>query len=305
MARNGYRAGKTQGYSQHRNHALHLQKFPNIRYMSSSHCVTRENTDGVMYLLTTRKEFFGCKAKHAVNEKGHCTPNWYRQCEEYCESYVEWWYGPEMRFNQTRCGPNPCRLKPGLPVEVKLPEWTSQITNRTFSMASNFNYWTPNTTASSYAYEKPNELLYECGYFAFIPYMVKSCGITTHGRVGRFWLASWCSGVTQVGECRETVLHKPGGEPDGVVVFVATDCNSHFKLRPFCKQDPIYLKDGVSFDPQLRKEYLSAFKNGDMSKELLREAWEACQEWSLDKTIANAEDEPKKIEPALMRETAY
>ncbi|KAH7141344.1 hypothetical protein B0J13DRAFT_623711 [Dactylonectria estremocensis] len=244
------------------------------------------------------QEWFGCKPKHNVNKKGECEGDWAAYpsgCTSYCESYVEWRYGPEARFQQVRCARGPCKLEPGLGANITVPVWQPGISKFSFTTGSTFNYYDPSTTAVSAVVEKPRELFHECGYFTFIPYMVKSCGVTVYGR---YFLEHWCKAHENRGDCRENVLQRPNGKPDGIIVFVATDCNDHFKLRPFCKQDPAYLKAGVSYNPLLRKEYLeAAYYNGDANKAMLKEAWQRCMALPLDRTVLYFEKDGKTPRP--------
>ncbi|KAF7550900.1 hypothetical protein G7Z17_g5406 [Cylindrodendrum hubeiense] len=176
--------------------------------------------------VAEHQEYFGCRPKNRLFNNALCYPPAKdRDCEKYCESYVEWWYGREVHFNQTRCGPGACILKPGLTTEIKLPEWDSFVSKETYTVDSFFNYWTPNITAPSITLVKPTSMYYECGYFTFIPYMVR--------------------------------------------------------------------------------EYLLAFKNGDETQEFRREVWDECLKWSMNKTVADTENELEEVIPPRFADVEY
>ncbi len=49
---------------------------------------------------------------------------------------------------------------------------------------------------------------------------------------------------------------------------------------PFCKQDEVYLKMGVSFDESVYLDYLSAHWDNDLSKDILGTAAHQCEKYN-------------------------
>ncbi|KAI5458483.1 hypothetical protein BGZ63DRAFT_406890 [Mariannaea sp. PMI_226] len=224
-------------------------------------------------------EYFGCKAKYELNPAGKCKPSWYRSCEGYCEMYTWWDFGQEVPFDNAFCEEGPCKLKAGLQARnASFENPISLISPINLSKNSNFNFYNPNLTAIAKVRSKPKTQEEKCGYWTFVPYQVHSCGISSKGKSGRFWVASWCSNTTQQGECSTTVLQNSEKRPDGQIIFVATECGDPRKRLPFCWQEDTYLEEGVSLDAQIRKDYLLSLQDDDPLGN-----WNACLEGTLSR----------------------
>ncbi|KPM38126.1 hypothetical protein AK830_g8426 [Neonectria ditissima] len=242
--------------------------------------------------VTPYEDNFKCAPRRRF-KKGHCKPYWYRECQGYCEMSTMWWHGLESPFPRSSCNREPCRLEPEIPNQLR-PTWnySTQIAPTTFSEGSSLDFSSANMTTGSVSLDKPARVQNECGYWTFIPNIARSCGITVDGSKERFWIFSWCSGVIEKGECATSVHQKRINpkkdfgkqslyEPEGEIVFVATDCDFPGKRLPFCMQHPTYLKKGVSIDPQVHENYLETFRYRRREGKTLKDVYEMCMrgEW--------------------------
>ncbi|KAI1485366.1 hypothetical protein F5X96DRAFT_690899 [Biscogniauxia mediterranea] len=87
----------------------------------------------------------------------------------------------------------------------------------------------------------------ECGYFTFVGIMKTTCGTYTEGRVTYVNHAWQCNfPKTTVNQCADQLWMRQGSsEPEGVVVFVRTDCVTREPLGPEF-QDPVYNQPDVA-----------------------------------------------------------
>ena len=112
--------------------------------------------------------------------------------------------------------------------------------------------------------------------------MTRSCGISAKGDYSQnSFTGRKCSDVEQKEECYAKVLESPDGSVAGHVAFVATECDDYNDRLPFCKQDPIYLKAGVSFDEEVNAHWVEAHIDLDLNKEVSGTAQYMCEqgEW--------------------------
>ncbi|KFH48382.1 hypothetical protein ACRE_006510 [Hapsidospora chrysogenum ATCC 11550] len=231
-----------------------------------------------------REEFKECEPKKFLEEDGTCKVHASEnECESYCETSLKWFYGEEVPFHNGRCGKGPCTLEDRMGAEVsKTTTWGLQIGHGAFTLGASFAYTEGKAIVSGVVRQKPEDLKESCGYWTFIPYMIESCGISAKGDYSQnAFTGRKCSDVEQKEECYAKVLESPDGAVAGHVAFVATECDDYNDRLPFCKQDPIYLKAGVSFDEEVNAHWVEAHFDMDLDKEVLGTAQYMCEqgEW--------------------------
>ncbi|KAH8783219.1 hypothetical protein F5883DRAFT_637477 [Diaporthe sp. PMI_573] len=87
----------------------------------------------------------------------------------------------------------------------------------------------------------------ECGYFTWVPVVKRTCGIVTSSlKIGTSEEGLKCLNKTTTVHdvCHDQVWPLEGG-PDGVVLWVRTNCSFRMPLGPEY-QDPVYNSPGVS-----------------------------------------------------------
>ncbi|KAK7403658.1 hypothetical protein QQX98_010581 [Neonectria punicea] len=120
------------------------------------------------------EDYFGCKPKRKLKKGGHCPPDWYHNCTGYCEFSTQWSYGLESPFPRSSCSREDCRLMPEIRNDISRTwNWTALIKPITLTVGSHMNFLSPNMTTGSISLDKPAKVLHDCGYWTFIPHMVK------------------------------------------------------------------------------------------------------------------------------------
>ncbi|KAF5004226.1 hypothetical protein FDECE_9255 [Fusarium decemcellulare] len=229
-------------------------------------------------------EYFDCPAKKPLNEQGGCSANPTKEdnwCETYCQKSLKWGWGQEVPFDNARCGPGACTLEDRMQAEVSRSiTWGLQIGHGAFTAGASFSYSESKMTVSGVVRNKPSDLEEECGYWAFVPHTITSCGITAKGELDmNAFSGKKCNNVVEKEECYTTIMETSEGNPSGFAVFVATDCADPTVRLPFCKQDKIYLKEGVSYDKCPYLMYHLAWADmDDESKGLVDGFQQACEE---------------------------
>ncbi|KAH6895590.1 hypothetical protein B0T10DRAFT_455839 [Thelonectria olida] len=228
------------------------------------------------------EEYTECPKKKEVQEDHWCPVSENENdCESYCEQSLSWQYGKEIPFDNTYCGKGShCRLDESMTVSVsQTTTFGLQIGHGAFTLGASFSWSDSKTTSNGMMREKPAERLDDCGYWTFVPYLVTSCGITSKASVHENVLNSrWCADRVDKQECLTSVYQTKTGVAGGAVVFVATECEDTAKKLPFCKQDPIYLKLGVSSDDQVHLDYREAWIDYDEAKGILGTAQYQCEQ---------------------------
>ncbi|KPM36142.1 hypothetical protein AK830_g10413 [Neonectria ditissima] len=238
------------------------------------------------------QDFTECPPKNPLNDQGSCEthPN---DCETYCEKTLKWGWGQEVPFDNARCGPGSCTLEERMQAEVsRSVTWGLQIGHGAFTAGASFSYSESKTTVSGVVRDKPVELEQDCGYWAFIPHTITSCGTTSKGNLDlNAFSGSKCKDVVEKEECFTTILETSQGIPSGYSVFVATDCSNPNERLPFCKQDEVYLKQGVSYDHCVFDEWKLAWTDmEDPNSGIL---------YGLDTNCLNGMWPPSKVNPNL------
>ncbi|KAI1081501.1 hypothetical protein F5B20DRAFT_536230 [Whalleya microplaca] len=225
-------------------------------------------------LTQTENKNFTCTPKKGfeVQDNHYCLdhPEEPHNCNVYCERNLIWHHGKEIPFDNSRCGKgSECRLDEGMTVQV-----TESFTigapflgwsKATFQAGASFTWSESKSTTNYIARTKPKDRLNDCGYWTFVPYMVKSCGINSKAEKKKNPGSQWCKDRQDKEICVETPFQTAAGTAGGATIFVATDCSSN-KPLPFCKQDPVYLKAGVATDPKVHLDYREAWMNYDESR---------------------------------------
>ncbi|KAI0003421.1 hypothetical protein F4779DRAFT_601987 [Xylariaceae sp. FL0662B] len=224
-------------------------------------------------LTQTENKNFTCPPKKGfeLKENHYCKgkPEAPYNCNVYCERNLLWHYGKEIPFDSSRCGKgSECRLDEGMTVQVAESTTVGApfigFSGAVFQAGASFTWSKSKSTSNLIARTKPQDRLNDCGYWTFVPYMVKSCGVNSKGEKKQNPGSQWCKDRKDKEICVETPFQTATGKAGGATVFVATDCSSNKPLA-FCKQDPVYLKAGVASDPQVHLDYKKAWKNGDES----------------------------------------
>ncbi|KAF4984739.1 hypothetical protein FZEAL_100 [Fusarium zealandicum] len=219
-------------------------------------------------------EWTGCEATNKLNDDGECPigPHSEYPCETYCEQSLKWGWGREVRYQGASCRKGTCNLEDrktnalGESLTVGI-----QIGHGAFLAGVSYSWSEEKTYVSGVVREKPEDLKDDCGYWAFIPYTVTSCGITSKGDHRQHWFeGESCRNRVEKEECVEDYLRYSDGLPAGQTIFVATKCDGSGdgdgdKLA-FCKQDEIYLKLGVSSDEKVHQDYAFSWLDDDASK---------------------------------------
>ncbi|GIZ47249.1 hypothetical protein CKM354_001034600 [Cercospora kikuchii] len=189
-----------------------------------------------------------CPKKNTIKDDGngkYCSGNspWSNSCQRYCEETLEWRYGEVYPFDNTRCGKgSACRLDQNMRVDVgQSTTFNIGITQAAFSAGASFTWTETKSTGNGIIRDKPAALVDSCGFWAFVPHIVKSCGISAKSDVHSNPFNKWCANRVDENVCIESVFQTATGTASGDTVFVATDCTTGAPL-PDDKQDPIYLK---------------------------------------------------------------
>ena len=135
------------------------------------------------YEVPLGQKFDGCPKKNVIKDDGdgkYCSGNspWSNNCERYCEETLEWVYGKVTPFDNTRCGKgSDCRLDTNMRVDVgQTSGFSLQIGQGAFTAGASFTWTETHSTGNGIIRDKPDNLIDSCGYWAFIPHMVTSCG---------------------------------------------------------------------------------------------------------------------------------
>ncbi|KPM34764.1 hypothetical protein AK830_g11810 [Neonectria ditissima] len=227
------------------------------------------------------EKFYDCPKKIEQKESHWCPVETDNECESYCEQSLQWSYGREVPFDNSRCGEGShCRLDEGMSVQVgQTTTFGLQIGHGAFTLGASFSWSESKTTSNSIVREKPADRLDDCGYWTFVPYMVTSCGITSKAAVHENILNSrWCADRVDKEECLTSVYQTKAGVAGGAAVFVATSCDDGDKRLGFCKQDAIYLKQGVSVDERVHLDWRDAWKDWDSANGVTTTAEYQCQQ---------------------------
>ena len=107
-----------------------------------------------------------------------------------------------------------------------------------------------------------------------------SCGSFTYGHYTKSDITghAGCHDVTTVGNyCQPDIWKQVDGNAGGVSIFVATDCTTGTPLG-FCKQNPIYLRAGVSRNQTVNQNWIDAHFNSDLNQPVLGTAKAACEQ---------------------------
>ena len=97
-----------------------------------------------------------------------------------------------------------------------------------------------------------------------------SCGTRTSGKAKstKNLKPAGCTDVkTDYNVCTTNVWRNSAGTAGGVPLFVATDCTTG-KPLPFCKQDPIYLKQRVARESDVHRDWREDHVDYDLEKPL-------------------------------------
>ncbi|RDL39662.1 uncharacterized protein BP5553_04002 [Venustampulla echinocandica] len=232
---------------------------------------------------------FDCPRKVEVKEDGTCPMHWNEEdlprCAGYCEVRLSYSYGREQPFDTSRCGQGDCGLSAETSATVtKSFSFTLGIESQAglaVSLGATWGWSESKGTTTGLSREKPDKNKDNCGYWTFVPYYVSSCGTLTHGDLKTRSVGgprNSCENVvTTHNVCTTSLWKNKDGNIGGVPIFVATECKTQ-KPLPFCKQDPIFLKQGVAQDASVYNEFLEAHFDNDPSKDILGTALAMCDQ---------------------------
>ncbi|RMJ08299.1 hypothetical protein CDV36_012074 [Fusarium kuroshium] len=219
--------------------------------------------------ISENEEWTGCEPTNKLDDEGHCSisPHSDDACESFCEKSLKWSYGKEVKFANAECRRGKCTLEDRMAVTFgETISWGLQIGHGAFTAGVSFTYSQEKQTFSGVVRDKPDDLIDECGYWTFVPYMVTSCGITAKGEhTQNAFTGEKCKNRVEKEECLTDYLRHSDGMPAGVPVFVTYDCATRERLA-FCKQDELYLKLGVSEDEKVHQDYALSWWDGDASR---------------------------------------
>ncbi|KAK6341420.1 hypothetical protein TWF696_008496 [Orbilia brochopaga] len=191
-------------------------------------------------------------------------------CASYCEVRREYFYGREQRFHPAQeIWPYPDAPR------ISVTKGESVTISLGFSMDTGITVipiglglgtgmqmgkaWTW-SNARSYISPDWNTLWPYCGFFTFIPKMVRSCGTLTKWPRQTIYtgkgVVQMCSYSMPSESIQNFCIDMPWlntqDEVEGVVTLVKTTCGNEKVLAPVCVQDKKYLLPGV-MDPALNQ----------------------------------------------------
>ncbi|KAF5003980.1 hypothetical protein FDECE_9520 [Fusarium decemcellulare] len=231
-----------------------------------------------------KEEWTGCEPANKLDDDGNCplSPHSDNPCETFCEKGMSWSYGKEVKFANAECRRGKCTLEDRMAVTFgETMSWGFQIGWGAITGGVSFTYSEEKQTLSGVVRDKPDDLIDECGYWTFVPYMVTSCGISAKGKHEQnAFTGEKCKDREQGDYCITDYLRHADGIPAGIPVFVTYDCATREYLG-FCKQDELYLKMGVSEDEKVHQDYAFSWWDGDASKGPTSTAQAMCErgEW--------------------------
>ncbi|KAL9074380.1 MAG: hypothetical protein Q9161_002366 [Pseudevernia consocians] len=240
-----------------------------------------------------------CTPKYVMDTNGDCGPlTWDNSCRAYCQVSVQWSYGTETPFNRTFCQNDD-------PVCSITSTSTSTVTNSvsfnvgitlgtkrdlegredsgpslgdltaTFNAGATWEYSTSYAQATAVDSERPPLSQKKCGYWTFIPYYVTSCGSITIGEwstsssgevtTGGADVTAGCTNAKTTGDwCQTVPMTDAHGTPLGETIFVAASCCAHWPIG-WCRQESVYLIEGVSNNATIYNDYKLSHTNYDMT----------------------------------------
>ncbi|KAK6845326.1 hypothetical protein PG995_015436 [Apiospora arundinis] len=192
-----------------------------------------------------------CVPPFPLNPDGSCSSwgNYAYDCITYCQTNTTFDYAVEVPFPRSECH---------WPVKCTLSESSSTTWSWSFSMSpkvgkavklgasGSYSQSYGTTKGRSWAFE-PNPG--ECGYFTFVPVRKTVCGTLSQS------IPMWEDGIWTCAPqvvntdnyCAPGIWYDSNGDPDGVIIFVRTDCLTRQPLGPEV-QDPVYNMPGVPMD---------------------------------------------------------
>ncbi|KAK6543662.1 hypothetical protein TWF694_000402 [Orbilia ellipsospora] len=186
-------------------------------------------------------------------------------CAFYCETRREYFYGKEQRWSPSQeIFPYPDAplisvskgesITIGISFDFGFGLDLSALTKMGLSIGLGFSRswtWTSVRTFSSPAW---NVMHPYCGFFTFLPKMVRTCGILTQWELQsivqpmgatiqncNYDQAPKYSQET----CVETPWRNANGDTEGVLIIAKVVCGNEQVLAPPCQQDKLYLLPGV------------------------------------------------------------
>ncbi|EPS38133.1 hypothetical protein H072_8127 [Dactylellina haptotyla CBS 200.50] len=185
-----------------------------------------------------------------------------KDCAYYCEVRREYFYGKEQRWMPAQeIFPYPDAPR----VTVTKGEMVSVAVTMDFGLgidiifigiATGIHFTRSWSWINSRTYMAPTwDIMYPyCGYFTFIPKMVRSCGsvsiwpkTTLLGPMGAgMEVCDWSSAPRTYGNiCVEMPWRNANDEVEGTLIIVKVECGNEQVLAPPCEQDKKYLLPGV------------------------------------------------------------